>query len=124
MFGVFWINLNIAPLGAARQRRIAARVLNFSAVPPLLAQTDLLATLPVVAMHEALERFGLCALPTPFPVPPLPHRFVWSARLASDPALRWLRAILAQCFAEVLQGSGVGVSARRAAGRRTPVKKA
>lgn len=107
-----------AARGAARKRHIAARVLNFSAVAPLLAKTDLLATLPVIVMHEALERFGLCALPTPFPVKSFPHCFVWSSRLANDPAIRWLRAILAQCFAEVLQGSEVGVPGRRVTKRR------
>jgi DNA-binding transcriptional LysR family regulator len=88
---------------AARKRPIAARVLNFSAVGPLLARTDLLATLPVIVMHEDLEQHGLTALPPPFPVKAMPHRFVWSQRLSNDPAARWLRAVVAECFAEVLQ---------------------
>ncbi|HMJ10272.1 MAG TPA: LysR family transcriptional regulator [Polyangiaceae bacterium] len=90
---------------AARKRHVAARVLNFAAVAPLLAQTDFLATLPHVAMYEALERYDLCALPPPFPVPPMPHRFIWSERLGNDPASRWLRTLVMQCFAEVLKGS-------------------
>ena len=88
---------------AARKRPIAARVLNFSAVAPLLARTDLLATLPVIVMHEALEQYGLRALPPPLPVKAMPHRFVWSQRLSNDPAARWIRGIIIECFAEVLQ---------------------
>lgn len=92
---------------AARKRKIAVRVLNFSAVAPLLERTHLLATLPSTVMHGALERYGLRALPTPFPVKPLSHRFIWSTRFAGDPGNRWIRTILAQCFAEILQGSEV-----------------
>jgi DNA-binding transcriptional LysR family regulator len=88
-----------------RQRRVAARVLNFAAVAPLLAQTDLLATLPVTVMVETLERFGLCALVPPFPVPPMPHRFIWGERTANDPAKRWMRSVLTRCFLEVMQAS-------------------
>jgi DNA-binding transcriptional LysR family regulator len=89
----------------ARKRTVAAWVPNFSAVPPLLAHTDLLATLPTIVMCESMDRFGLCALPSPIPVRPMPHRFVWSLRLAGDPAIRWLREQLAQVFAEALRHS-------------------
>ena len=102
---------------SARQRPIAARVLNFSAVAPLLARTDLLATLPIVVLHESLERYRLSALPPPFPVKSMPHRFIWSARLGNDPAIRWLRSLLMQCFAEVLEDSEAMLP-RRARGRR------
>ena len=83
------------------QRHVAARVLNFSAVAPLLARTDCVATLPAIVMHEALERHGLCAVAPPFAVPSMPHRFIWSERLTNDPALRWLRGLLVGAFAVV-----------------------
>jgi DNA-binding transcriptional LysR family regulator len=89
----------------ARKRSVAAWVPNFSAVPPLLAHTDLLATLPTIVMYESMDRFGLCALPSPVPVRPMPHRFVWSLRLTSDPAIRWLREQMARVFADALRHS-------------------
>jgi DNA-binding transcriptional LysR family regulator len=92
------------------QRHIAARVLNFSAVAPLLARTDCVATLPTIVMHEALERFGLCAVAPPFPVPAMPHRFVWSERLTNDPAVSWLRGLLAAAFGVVLRESAPPVA--------------
>lgn len=95
------------------QRHVAARVLNFSAVAPLLARTNCVATLPVIVMHEALERFGLVALPPPFAVPSMPHRFVWSRRLANDPALCWLRALVIDAFAVVLRESASAVETRK-----------
>ena len=95
--------VNEAVTRATRKRKIAARLLNFTAVAPLLERTHLLATLPHTVMHEALERYGLRALPTPFAVKPLPHRIIWSRRLDGDPGNRWIRSILAQCFAEIAQ---------------------
>jgi DNA-binding transcriptional LysR family regulator len=88
-------------------------VLNFSAVAPLLASTDCVATLPVIAMHEALERFDLVALPPPFPVPAMPHRFLWSERLTNDPAVAWLRGVVVDAFAVVLRESTVSIETRR-----------
>lgn len=99
--------------GMPGKRTVAARVPNFSAVPPLLAQTDLLATLPAIVMDDALERFGLCALPPPIPLRPFPHRFIWSARLANDPAIRWIRAMLTRVFAGVLERSDLKFADQR-----------
>ena len=98
------------------QRHVAARVLNFSAVAPLLARTDCVATLPAIVMHEALERFGLRAVAPPFAVPSMPHRFVWSERLTNDPALRWLRSLLVDVFAIVLRESSKQVEGKRSRG--------
>jgi DNA-binding transcriptional LysR family regulator len=105
-------------------RHVAARVLNFSAVAPLLARTDCVATLPAIVMHEALERFGLVALPPPFAVPSMPHRFIWSGRLANDPALRWLRGLIIDAFGVVLRESASAVEGRdrRVSGQRRRAK--
>jgi DNA-binding transcriptional LysR family regulator len=86
-------------------RHIAARVLNFAAVGPLLAQTNFIATLPSVAMVDAAPRYALKVLSPPFPVPAMHHRFVWSERLSSDPASRWLRSLLLRCFGELMKTS-------------------
>ena len=101
------------------KRHIAARVLNFSAVAPLLARTDCVATLPAIVMHEALERFGLCAVAPPFAVPSMPHRFIWSERLTNDPASRWLRRLVIESFAIVLQESASQVARKKTRGGRS-----
>jgi DNA-binding transcriptional LysR family regulator len=101
----------VATASARDRRHIAARVLNFSAVPPLLARTDCVATLPAIAMHEALERFGLRAVRPPFAIPSMPHRFIWSERLTNDPAVRWLRDLLLGAFGTVLRESAAQVAA-------------
>ena len=105
----------VTAASARDKRRVAARVLNFSAVAPLLARTDCVATLPAIVMHEALERFGLCAVPPPFAVPSMPHRFIWSERLTNDPAARWLRGLLVNAFGVVLRESARRVAPRKPA---------
>lgn len=90
---------------AGGRRKIAAWVPQFSAVAPLLARTDLIATLPMVVMVEALDRFGLRALKSPIHLDPMPHRLVWSQRLGNDPAIRWLRAHVEAAFREVLDAA-------------------
>ncbi len=95
--------------GASSRRRITTWVPNFSAVAPLLARTDLIATLPVVVMADALSRYGLQALKAPIHIEPMSHRLVWSRRLGNDAALRWLRGHVTAVFAEVLAASDVAV---------------
>lgn len=87
---------------AQGQRRVTTWVPHFSAVAPLLARTDLIATLPVLVMADSLHRYGLVAMKTPIRLEPMPHRLVWSRRLGNDPGLLWLRAHLERAFAEVL----------------------
>ena len=82
------------------KRRVAAWVPNFAAVAPLLEATDLLATLPAIAMVDARERFGLVAKPVPIPIEPLPHAMAWNARMAKDPGAAWLRQLVGSVFAD------------------------
>lgn len=96
----------------ARERRVAAWVPHFSAVAPLLAHTDLVATLPLITMADALERFDLVALPPPFAIPPLSHRLIWSRRLADEPGQRWLRERMVAVFADLLRESEAAVDGR------------
>ena len=94
-----------AAASASGRRRITTWVPHFSAVAPLLARTDLIATLPVLVMADVLDRFGLRALVAPIQLEPMGHRLVWSSRLGNDPALRWLRRHVATVFDEVLAAS-------------------
>ncbi|OMQ23835.1 LysR family transcriptional regulator [Serratia oryzae] len=81
------------------QRRTGLIVPTFGAVAPLLAQTDMLTTLPVIVLADVMRRFELQVKPVPFAIPDMPHVLAWSARLNNDPASRWLR----ECFAEIYQ---------------------
>lgn len=83
--------VQVAAFAVSKRRRVTTWVPQFSAVAPLLARTDLLATLPLIVMLDSIDRFGLRALAPPMRIEPMPHRLIWSRHLGKDPALRWLR---------------------------------
>jgi LysR family transcriptional regulator, mexEF-oprN operon transcriptional activator len=86
--------VNVAATAAGVERRIAGWVPHFSAIAPVLAGSDLLSTLPAIAMAETLHPYRLESREVPFPIAPLPHAFVWSSRRSADPDISWLRARL------------------------------
>jgi DNA-binding transcriptional LysR family regulator len=83
--------VNVAAAAAGLTRAIAGWVPNFSAVAPVLAGSDLLATLPALAMTETLHAYRLDSREVPFRIPPLPHALVWCSGRGRDPGLAWLR---------------------------------
>ena len=85
----------------AAKRVVGARVPNFADVAPLLARTDMIATLPISTLLEAIALYDLQLLPPPYPIMRFPHRYVWSARLGNDPAVRWIRRMLTECVREI-----------------------
>ncbi|RWI72224.1 LysR family transcriptional regulator [Mesorhizobium sp.] len=83
------------------KRTIGASVPNFSQVPALLAQTNLIATMTPLVMDGAMERFGLRALEPPLHITPTSFSFVWSFRLANDPGSRWFRTLVMEAYKEL-----------------------
>jgi DNA-binding transcriptional LysR family regulator len=83
--------VNTAAAAAGLQRRIAGWVPHFAAIAPVLRDTDLIATLPSVALHDAVRPYGLDSRHVPFSIAPLPHALLWSAAHARDPGAAWLR---------------------------------
>jgi DNA-binding transcriptional LysR family regulator len=71
-------------------RRVGAFVPTFAAVAPLLAASDMIATLPRLTLDEGVRSYGLEYRPPPFQISPIDHSLFWSARRTSDAATRWL----------------------------------
>ncbi|NBA94375.1 LysR family transcriptional regulator [Pseudomonas sp. R5(2019)] len=77
-----------------RKRHVVLSVPQFSALPALLAGTDLLAGLPDYTA-DAMAATGLVFTePLPFDTPVLDLSMVWLSILDTDPAERWLRSRL------------------------------
>ena len=77
-----------------RTRQVVLSVPQYSALPALLAGTDLIASLPdytAVAMAASGQLFNE---PFPFKTPTLDLSMVWLSHVDSDPAERWLRSRL------------------------------
>jgi DNA-binding transcriptional LysR family regulator len=87
--------VNIAAGAAGLGRTIAGWLPNFSAVAPVLAASDLLATLPAPAMAGTLGAHRLESRRVPFAIAPLPHVLLWSSVRTQDPEVAWLRRLLA-----------------------------
>jgi DNA-binding transcriptional LysR family regulator len=83
--------VNTAAAAAGFQRTIAGWVPHFSAIAPVLGDSDLLATLPSVAMTDAIDRYDLASRHVPFFIDGLPHAMLWSAGRSNDPDVAWLR---------------------------------
>jgi DNA-binding transcriptional LysR family regulator len=77
------------------KRHICAWVPNFSAVQPLLAATDLIATLPGVTAGDSIHSAGLVTLRAPIKLPVMPLRLLYSAQMARDAEIMWLRSLVA-----------------------------
>lgn len=85
-----------SPVDASQQaalsdRRIGALISEFAGVGPLLAESDMIATLPTMIMAWDMQTYGLKPMPAIFPVPSFRARFFWSSRTANDPASIWVR---------------------------------
>ena len=76
------------------ERRIGARLSEFSGVAPLLARTNMLWTTIKPFMVHDMETYGLVARRPPVDVPDFAFRFLWSRRLSADPGNRWLRSVV------------------------------
>ena len=74
-----------AAAGAGLERTIAGWVPNFVSIAPVLAASDLLATLPSIVMADTLRPYGLESRPVPFSIAPMPHAMLWGAAGATIP---------------------------------------
>jgi DNA-binding transcriptional LysR family regulator len=98
--------VEIAAEGRGIQRIVGATVPNFSQIPALLSQSNLLATMTPLVMDGAMERYGLVALEAPLPITPSAFSFIWSFRRENDPGSRWFRALVMRTYAELRQSVG------------------
>lgn len=72
---------------------------HFGAVPYIVAENDLLATVPQKLALSVAMRFGLRTLAPPLRVPYLQTNMFWSRRFHRDAANQWLRGLIVDNFA-------------------------
>jgi DNA-binding transcriptional LysR family regulator len=76
--------------------RIAARVPHCLAIPAIVANTDLIATVQENLARSLRNSHNLRLFPPPIKLPQFDIRLHWHARADLDPANRWLRATCAK----------------------------
>lgn len=83
-------------LGAdAPLRQIALAIPHATVLPMIMADTDLLATIPKIAAQNLLAIGGLCTVAVPFPIEPNHVYQWWHRRNSADAGHQWLRDVLA-----------------------------
>lgn len=79
-------------LGSARVRRQAALHLpNYLPIPAIVAQTDLLGTVPARLAATLAPVYALQTAPLPFDMPAVQISLIWHRHQQHDPAHTWLR---------------------------------
>lgn len=79
-------------------RRIGATVPQFSMAAPTLAETDLLLTVPSIAMGQSAEVYQLEQRDVPFEMPDVELTLFRSAQFGDDPAIAWFQALIKDVF--------------------------
>jgi len=80
------------------KRRVMLRTSHFMSLPMIIAQSDLLATVPR-AVGESFSRLSnIRVVGLPFEVPAYDLRQYWHKRFHEDPGNRWLRGVVHELF--------------------------
>lgn len=87
------IDTDVEMLG--RRRDIALSVPNYLVLANVLAQSDLVVTVPEVIAHAVTASPGVMWCPLPFNTPPSHIRQFWHPRFHADTANTWLRSHMA-----------------------------
>ena len=74
-----------------RNRRVRLRCQHYFAACRVVAQTDLLLTMPERYARIANQQFGNRMLPLPLDIPGLDAYLYWHTNVENEPANRWLR---------------------------------
>lgn len=78
------------------KRRLGLTLPQLYAAPPLVAQSDLIATLMAGVVAASGHAADLAVLPLPVEVAPVPYALSWHRRNEAHPAQRWFRDFVVQ----------------------------
>ena len=88
--------VDVALRAVGRSRRVAMRLPYFLAAPLMVANSDLLLTVPRRLATLFADSFALRLLEPPLPLPTFDVLGVWHERFDQEPANQWLRSLLWQ----------------------------
>ncbi len=83
------------------ERVIGAVVPHFCLAAPVLAQTDLLLTVPSMAIGGAADAYNLDSRAAPFDLPPVRLSLFRSATVGDEPAVRWFLERVVEASAQL-----------------------
>src|SRR3546814_15452849 len=75
--------------GRGENRSIGLNVPNFLVLPYIVANSDMIATIPTNFARMSAEQHAVSVLPLPFPVAEINVTMVWDGRTNADAATMW-----------------------------------
>lgn len=99
--GHYVVEEQLARLGV--RRRIGLRVPSFLALPPIVAASDMIATVPEPLAAASLPAMAIEIMPHPMAFPKLSIKQFWHERYHDDPANRWIRQACSTLFQTAAQ---------------------
>lgn len=92
-------------LGSAKvRRRVGLLVPGYLAIPGVVAQSDLLGTIPRRLADACADSLSLCRVPLPFAMPAVQVSLIWHCQHDANRGLHWLREQIAGAVAELAPG--------------------
>lgn len=82
------------------KRDVALRVPHFLVIPKIIADTDLVVTVPSRVASAFADQTELQVHPLPISIPSFDVSLFWHPRFENDPAISWFRSLLIQLFQE------------------------
>ncbi len=93
------VDHTLAAMG--RRRRVVITVNQYFTAGRVLTRSDLLTVLPSSSVPATGHEGQLVVRPLPFDLGGVPVTMIWHVRRETDPAQRWLRALVQQASAEL-----------------------
>ncbi|MES2534240.1 MAG: LysR family transcriptional regulator [Pseudomonadota bacterium] len=81
-------------------RHVRLTVPHFVAVSHIVANSDMVATVPERYARESAGPFGLKYVKHPVPLPEIIINIFWHAKFNKDPATQWLRGVIFEAFSD------------------------
>ena len=82
------------------ERHVVLRTPHHLALPTVVAQTDLIATVPMAVAGQLADSAGIQVLALPFTPPSFAVQQHWHRKVHKDPRNKWLRSELHALFGE------------------------
>ena len=98
-------HMDIALAEHGLKRRLVLTLPQMYAAPPLIARSDMIATLMEGVVHGSACAHELCMLKPPLPLEPIRHVMAWHRRNDGHPAQRWLRGCVARLMSPPSQAA-------------------
>ncbi len=105
---------------AGLKRRVAVMLPQFLAAPFIVAQTDLVLTLPERVAMTFASSLPLAIVPPPLQVPGFTMAMLWHERTHDDPAHRWLRERILEVSPRAVSAARRATPAARGTARARP----